>query len=297
MKDVNHKMPTVNSAPWFVEIGPDHIANAIVQLINFGLKEAIYSARHYCTMGLVNFFHAWAEYLLYCIKMSNCLQITPLYSSADSIAGIEMISEDLNRNEEFRATGFMGKNSVLAWLRNLEPDSGHQIIPDPSMETAGRTQLGQRVSLLGLDSDMAVSYFLDDQKLPEPNTMDSYKLPSKNIARWILHSYFKSVHPLFPIVGIDLFLEQYESLWRVNGCRKPGQKWQAIFNIILAIGCRRLEVMQQKLPPGVSHEVFFSRARVLSVNDNITFEHPDLQQVQIEALMALYFMISMQINR
>lgn len=219
------------------------------------------------------------------------------FSSAGSIEGIDTISKDLNRNEESRATGFMGTNSVQIWLRNLEPDSGHQISCDRNMEIEVRTPLEQPVSLLGLDNDMAVSYFLDDEKLPEPNTIDAYKLPSKNIAKWILHSYFKSMHPLFPIVRIDLFLEQYKSIWRVNGAQKPSQKWLAILNMILAIGCRRLQFMEEKLPPGVSHEIFFSRARSLSVNDTMSFEHADLQQVQVEALMTLYFMVSMQINR
>ena len=218
-------------------------------------------------------------------------------SSAGSIEGIDTISEDLNRNEESRATGFMGKNSVHAWLRNLEPDSGHRISPDHNMEAAGRTQFGRPISPQGLDNNMAVSYFLDDQKLPPSNSVDAYKLPPKNLADWILHSYFKSVHPLFPIVRTDLFLEQYKSIWGVNGSSRPGQKWLAIFNMILAIGCRRLQFLQEKVPTGVGHEVFFSRARSLSVNENMTFEHADLQQVQVEALVTLYFMVSMQINR
>jgi hypothetical protein len=165
------------------------------------------------------------------------------------------------------------------------------------MEAAGRTQFGQLISPQGLDNNMAVSYFLDDQKLPPSNSVDAYKLPPKNLADWILHSYFKSVHPLFPIVRTDLFLEQYKSIWGVNGSSRPGQKWLAIFNMILAIGCRRLQFLQEKVPTGASHEVFFSRARSLSVNENMTFEHADLQQVQVEALVTLYFMVSMQINR
>ncbi|KAE8548937.1 hypothetical protein EYB25_009320 [Talaromyces marneffei] len=218
-------------------------------------------------------------------------------SSAGSVEGIDTISEDLNRNEESRATGFMGKNSVHAWLRNLEPDSGHRVSPDRNMETAGRTQFGQPISPQGLDNNMAVSYFLDDQKLPPSNSVDAYKLPPKNLADWILHSYFKSVHSLFPIVRTDLFLEQYKSIWGVSGSPRPGQKWLAIFNMILAIGCRRLQFLQERLPTGVSHDLFFSRARCLCVNENMIFEHADLQQVQVEALVTLYFMVSMQINR
>lgn len=209
---------------------------------------------------------------------------TSSFPSDDSIEKIDTISEDLSWNEEFRATGFKGNNSVLAWLYNLEPDSEHQFFTYRNIETAGRTQLGQHVSLLGLDSDIAFSYFLDDQKLPESNTINPYKLPSKNIAKRILHSYFKSVHPLFPIICIDLFLGQINGIWGVNGGQRPGQKWLAIFNMTLAIGCRRLQFMQEKLPPGVSHEVFFSRARSLSVNENMSFNTPTCNKYRLKRL-------------
>lgn len=36
---------------------------------------------------------------------------------------------------------------------------------------------------------------------------------------------------------------------------------------------------------------------MLSANDNIIYAHPDLQQVQIEALLAFYFLIQSQVNR
>lgn len=217
--------------------------------------------------------------------------------SAGSIEGIDTISEDLNRNEESRATGFMGKNSVHAWLRNLEPDSGHRISPDRNTEAAGRTQFGKPISPQGLDNNMSVSYFLDDWKLPPSSSVDAYQFPPKNLVDWILHSYFKSVHPFFPIIRLDLFVEQYKSIWGGNGAPRPGQKWLAILNMILAIGCRRLQFLQEKMPPGISHEIFFSRARSLSVNENMIVEHADLQQVQVEALVTLYLLVSMQINR
>lgn len=214
-------------------------------------------------------------------------------SSPGSTEGIDTISEDLNRNEESRATGFIGKNSVHAWLRNLEPDSGYRVSPDRSTEGAGGTRISQPISPQGLENNLSVSYFLDDQKLPLSNSFDAYKMPSKNVADCILHSYFKSVQPLFPIVRTDLFLEQYRSIWGGNSGPRPGQKWLAIFNMILAIGCRRLQFLQEKLLPGTSHETFFSRARSLSLNENMTFEHGGLQQVQVEALVMLYFMVSM----
>jgi len=43
--------------------------------------------------------------------------------------------------------------------------------------------------------------------------------------------------------------------------------------------------------------VLSARARALSISENVLYDHGDLQQVQAEALMALFFFIQSQINR
>ncbi|OKL58275.1 hypothetical protein UA08_06851 [Talaromyces atroroseus] len=214
-------------------------------------------------------------------------------SSAGSVTGIDTIGEDLNRDEQSRATGFMGKNSVLAWLRNLESDSGFRASTEQSMEMMGGLQVN-RAHSSHFDGSKA-SYFLDDKQLPTSRFVDSLTLPRRQLADWILTSYFTSVHTFFPIVRENLFREQYRNLWGAVSPR-PGRKWLAIFNMILAIGCRQLG-FQGPLPIDVKDEIFFSRARTLSVNENMAFEHADLQQVQVEALVGLYFVVSTQINR
>lgn len=90
------------------------------------------------------------------------------------------------------------------------------------MDAAGREQTSRAISQ-SLDNDKAISYFLDDLKLPLFNCIDDI-LPPKTLADRIVHSYFKSVQPLFPIVRTDLFLKQYESIRRSNFGPRPGQK-------------------------------------------------------------------------
>jgi hypothetical protein len=43
--------------------------------------------------------------------------------------------------------------------------------------------------------------------------------------------------------------------------------------------------------------VYMTRARLLSLNSEVLFSHPDLQQVQVESLIAFYLLASDQINR
>jgi hypothetical protein len=45
------------------------------------------------------------------------------------------------------------------------------------------------------------------------------------------------------------------------------------------------------------HLVYLTRARILSMNGDVLFSHPDLQQVQVEGLIAFYLLSSDQINR
>lgn len=143
-------------------------------------------------------------------------------SSPGSTEGLDRISEDLNRIAESRTTGSIGKNSINTRSRNMVRDSGSRVLPNCNMDAAGREQTSRAISQ-SLDNDKAISYFLDDLKLPLFNCIDDI-LPPKTLADRIVHSYFKSVQPLFPIVRTDLFLKQYESIRRSNFGPRPGQK-------------------------------------------------------------------------
>jgi hypothetical protein len=121
-------------------------------------------------------------------------------------------------------------------------------------------------------------------------------LPSKKLADLLALSYFQSFQQMFPIIRERLFLRQYESLW--GDCiAKPGNKWLAILNLVLAISCTRLQRIQDETSSYWDDELFFSRAQILIRSRVTTHQHADLQQVQLEALIALYYTVSMQMTR
>jgi hypothetical protein len=91
-------------------------------------------------------------------------------------------------------------------------------------------------------------------------------------------------------------MQQNDSLWREH-ILKPGHKWLAILNLILAIGYRRLQLLQDTLWTYWNDELFFSRAQILIKSRVTAYQRADLQQVQLEALMALYYTVSMQMTR
>lgn len=67
--------------------------------------------------------------------------------------------------------------------------------------------------------------------------------------------------------------------------------------MVFAIGSKYRSLAKGDVPSGFDDNVFFARAKILSANENIRYDHADLQQVQIEALITFYFLVSAQINR
>lgn len=133
-----------------------------------------------------------------------------------SLNGMDTVNEDLNRTEESRMKGFMGKTPVPAWLRDIEPNSGSSCASNLNSGETTNILWKQSMSSQAMENKLALSYFLDNQELPSIDSVDIFKLASKVISDQLLNSYFETVHPSFSIVCIELFLEQYRCLWALN---------------------------------------------------------------------------------
>jgi hypothetical protein len=93
------------------------------------------------------------------------------------------------------------------------------------------------------------------------------------------------IHPTFPIVRKDVFTSQY--LTALESLAKAGRKWLAVLNLILAIRYECCRYADSRMPNDVNGSVLFGRALALSANENIIYDRADLQQVQVEVLIAL----------
>lgn len=126
-------------------------------------------------------------------------------------------------------------------------------------------------------------------------------MPPRHLADRLFDNYLDTVHSFFPIISKPLFRAQYrtffDSFTRSNAPR-PGDKWLAILNIIFAIAAKHAHLIKAPWRGGCDdHLVYMTRARLLSLNSEVLFSHPDLQQVQVESLIAFYLLASDQINR
>lgn len=193
----------------------------------------------------------------------------------------------------------MGKNSEVAWLQSLEIETQricHQnYYPwDASQDWSDPWKNGSKT---WQDNSIASkAYHENERETPKHNHLDPYGLPPKHVADVYYDVFFKYVDLYFPIIRRSLFSSQYEQYY-ARPSLNPDKKWLSILNIIFAIASRYCLYVGKKVHGGSEDILFFSRARMLSANDNILYDNPDLQQVQIEALLSIYFLVSSQVNR
>ncbi|KAJ5167877.1 uncharacterized protein N7482_003471 [Penicillium canariense] len=212
-------------------------------------------------------------------------------SSIGSLEAIDRAEEDLNRNENSRATGFMGKISEVTWMQRLQREAVHRSHGLPGSLEAGQSK--QQDDDLALH---AVSYHLDDLDISVPGPIELYAMPPRHMADKLFEDYLRTVHPFFPIINRPLFTAQYRTFFDSNA--RPGDKWIAILNMIFAIATKHAHLLEAPWRGDErDHLVYLTRARILSMNGDVLFSHPDLQQVQVEGLIAFYLLASDQINR
>jgi hypothetical protein len=172
---------------------------------------------------------------------------------------------------------------------------------ETTFDPASDLDLGRSLAPLGnVHEDFSVtsmSYHLDDFGISVPETVEQYEIPPREIADQLFDAYLFSVHPSFPIIGKTTFTSQYQ-LFFDKPSKRPGNKWLAILNMIFAIAAKYSHLIQATWKREErDHLVYFTRARKLGMNGEALFSHPDLQQVQVEGLVAFYLLASGQINR
>lgn len=221
-----------------------------------------------------------------------------------SLEAVDLVDEDLNRNENTRAAGFYGKNSEVSWMQRLEDETEHK---DRNQSvSSGSTAKWQDESHQGtglvhrhhkLDVPISLmNYHLDDLDIPLIEDTDAFAIPPREVADEYFNAYMTYVHPLFCAIRKPAFTVQYRQFF--NRPVKPPRKWLAILNMIFAIGCRYCRLINSSSEG--SHEddlLFLTRARLLGLNEKVLFEHTDLQQIQLEFLVAVYLLCMGQVNR
>lgn len=235
-------------------------------------------------------------------------------AGAGSTGALDRTDEDFTR-EQARATGFMGKNSEVTWLQRLREENKYgdysrdaegsekqQVLAAASTASfASRRHVGDlQTPLTEMDEGFTVNesnYHLDDFPIFTFEAVDPYEIPTPDIANHLFNAYMARVHPSFPVVGRLNLTNQFRRF--ISGTvQSPPEKWLAVLNMIFAIGAQYSHLINAEWKgDDRDHLIYFTRARLLNINSETLFEHPDLQQIQIIGLMSFYLLCTSQINR
>ncbi|KAF2109257.1 fungal-specific transcription factor domain-containing protein [Lophiotrema nucula] len=228
---------------------------------------------------------------------------------------MDMIDEDLLRSQKSRATGYIGKNSEIQWLRRLnhevdfpgqpgETREGPYGPPGKSVEArherlaATKERHAKRTPLINSSS---MSYYLDDENVEMDFMAAPFELPPFDIAEKLLQCYMDTAHNSFPFLAKKTFVGQFYHYYASRGrgiSYKLPQKWQAMLNMVFAIGAVYSHLTEAEWrSDDRDHFVYHSRAWSLSLKDPWWFSHPDVPQVQITGLLSLYYLSIGHVNR
>ncbi|KAJ5807606.1 hypothetical protein N7447_011062 [Penicillium robsamsonii] len=223
-------------------------------------------------------------------------------TSMGSLDAIDQVDEDLDRNEDTRAVGFFGKNSEVNWIRKLESGVGikspQKHLSNPFHVESHHDPVSIQQRQKSLERQIPTSmmdYHLDSLDIPLIEPCDPLALPTRELADRYLDAYLINVHPTFSAVRRMTFISQYQQFF--NNGSTPPRKWLAILNMIFAIGCRYCRLIEDPQSAGEEDLIYLTRARHLSLHSNVLFEHTDLQQIQLELLVAVYLLCLGQVNR
>ncbi|KAK7178258.1 fungal specific transcription factor domain-containing protein [Paraphaeosphaeria sporulosa] len=168
-----------------------------------------------------------------------------------SYAAMGNMGEDTLGNQQSRASGYIGTNSEVQWLRRLhhEADSARSDSQGPygppgnsakaHTERMDSMRERQKKDPRLLMSTSSCSFYLDEEPLDFDMDVNPYEMPPYEMAESLLNCYMQTVQNSFPILSQKLFTKQfvdyYNSVARGAPHRWP-QKWQAMLNLVFAIG-------------------------------------------------------------
>lgn len=201
------------------------------------------------------------------------------------------MEDDVNLTRKSRATGHIGKSSDISWLQQLQKEAGHRRKGQAEPLEPGESRMSDDHFV---PHDM--NYHLDDLDIGVSEPVQMYAMPPRLLADKLFDTYLLVAHPYLPIINRPLFCDQYRRFF--DEFALPGDKWMAILNMIFAIAANYAHSAEFDWHRDRNdHLVYLARARMLSMSGDDLFRHPDLQQVQVEGLIAFYLLSTDQISR
>ncbi|KAJ6060056.1 hypothetical protein N7444_002802 [Penicillium canescens] len=199
---------------------------------------------------------------------------------------VDYTKEDFNSLGEMQALGFVGEHTEMVWLCRLKYAlEQSSVTPSTSQENFIRPSV------------TSMNYYNNDWDMGIRDEVDLLERPSQGMADHLVGTYFQIIHPSFPIIGKMTFEAQYRSYYS-DPTARPGKRWLAVLNFMFATAAMHLSRVKKLTECNeYPHLSYFSRAWILSMDKASMWNHPNLQQVQVEGLAAFYLLERGQVNR
>ncbi|KAF2502541.1 hypothetical protein BU16DRAFT_554598 [Lophium mytilinum] len=236
-------------------------------------------------------------------------------ADAGSNESLDVLEEDLIRDTKSRATGFIGKSSVIQWIRRLKlqidlKDKGlstqipHTFGPpgDDDASSAARVTAGRlRRSAYSDDAQESISqstYFMDDESV-DISVEDPFYLPAPHLAKHLYYCYMSTVHQSFPILSRNEIDLDFNSIFSESAQQNRNSfKMLATLNLVFAIGAKFSYLANGDLHVGEhDHLRYSTKARKLGITESTFIAHPDLERVRILGLLSFYLFSIGQVSR
>lgn len=213
--------------------------------------------------------------------------------------------EDFTQAEsERKSKAFVGQASEIRWMQRLERELAK--VPARDYDREDPPHPGVSASSKGKER---LSRSTDNQNPnPYPDDMDTsiigdqidpFEMPIRSTADRLVDSYFKTVHPSFPVVDKAYFIEQYGQYFTVRDSENFGDKnFIATLQLVLAIGAVHAHLVGAEWAGDErDHLLYFAKARMLGIDTGILNDMAYLGQVQLFGLGGMYLIITDQLNR
>lgn len=176
--------------------------------------------------------------------------------------------------------------------RSISEKGSYRGPPGTSEESAQKRIAAKcaRTKAFDPDKDIRVndsSFYLDDENLQVGEFLvEPYHIPPTDTARALFNCYMDTIHSYFPIMPAQFGtnFEQYLELARSSRPASTIDKFQAILNLIFAIGAKYSHLTRAEWAADEGdHLHYVTRAiRLLGLNDGLNvIAKPDLGLIQV----------------
>ena len=199
---------------------------------------------------------------------------------------------------------FLGQASDLQWMQRLTTDLTRksESMPRSEQETHMESAETNPTALrhTSLDASKPDRY-LDDMDSPfTDDQIDPYGLPIKRTTDTLIDIYFATIHPSFPVLDHNVFLDEYTQ-YVVSAEPRDESKFRTfvpVLQLVLAIGAVHAHLTHAEWAGhDRDHLLYFARARTLGSESGLFKDLVYIAQVQTIGLSAMYFLATHQVNR